>query len=634
MRFKWYVNRMRLMSIKEVFFYRIFQFLNTKFLFRLKIYNYRSKQVEVSQIFNGPEYSREDLEELFKAFEWNNSYHFFETKVDLSSDLCWRKDYKNSIVSPKSYSGNINKQDFEKHGDVKYISELSRLHFLPFLAFRNVVQGRVNSKDVFEVLKKWENDNPFGYSINYTSGIECAIRSVNLIYTHHILNTFNILNTETDLLIKELVDKHYFFLKNHLSLYSSANNHFVGELLGLSVISSYFQGGRISKNNKWQQKFLNKLLSKYNKDGMDDELSMRYHLAVTDHCINGIKFIENSGFKLLDGVIEQLMKVRDFTRHINYFGNDSNFGDNDSSFLINPFFSEDFSYSDSIFESLNIYLSNKRSTQSIDFRNYLIFGRSAYESKRCELDKLNSKAFLDSGYVFLYDNLNQLKLTFDIGSIGDNRLMAHGHSDQLSFTIQKGDCEFLVDPGSFQYHKRNLKWRNYFRDIQAHNCVSINEKSHALNINRMSWAKASNVSILNCSISKELSVIEAKTDAFENQGADYKRKVVFDALNKCITITDHIESNKKCEFKASFYLHFHPDVILKHNESIINGYLPNGKEIKISNTIFCDSKLLKGDLQRPFGWYSEAYDRKRESFSLISEFIVQKELIITTKIFY
>jgi hypothetical protein len=44
--------------------------------------------------------------------------------------------------------------------------------------------------------------------------------------------------------------------------------------------------------------------------------------------------------------------------------------------------------------------------------------------------------------------------------------------------------------------------------------------------------------------------------------------------------------------------------------------------------------LLKGDLQRPFGWYSEAYDRKRESFSLISESIVQKELIITTKIFY
>jgi len=635
MNIRWYLNRLRSMSLKEVVFYRIHQFINTKYIFRLKTQNYRTKKIELNPKFKGPKYSKAHIIKLFKNYNWSYLYSFFDTNVDLKKDLCWRQDYKSKKISNICYSASINKQDYIKHGDVKYISELSRLHFLPFLALKLVADDCDKPYEIYRIIKKWNTDNPLAYSINYTSGIEVAIRSINLIYTHHILNVFNLLYAELDELIKQLVDKHNFFLKNHLSLYSSSNNHLVGELVGLAIISSYFKGGTITRKNIWKDKMLKKLLAKYNDDGMDDELSMRYHLAVTDHFINGLQFAKNSGFQIEKVIFETLMTTKEFSKHINYFGIDSNFGDNDSSFLIYPFFDNLFSYSSSINESLNILLTDRRE-ESIDFRNYLIFGENAFNAQLVSTSRTepNSKAFLDSGYVFFYDNTNKIKLTFDVGSIGDNRLMAHGHSDQLSFTVQKNDQEIIVDPGTYQYHKHKTRWRQYFRGITSHNCISISGKNHALSLNRMSWINGSEVTIEHISITEEISTVRARTNAFNEQGVDYSREIVFNALERKIVVNDVIQSHKNEDIMSSYFLHFHPDILLENEKSEILVKLSNGEKVKLRSTIFEDSNIIRGDMETPFGWYSDTYDKKRESFSLISQCIVKKGLNITTEFFY
>ena len=636
MKIWWYINRIRSMSIKEILFYRTYQFVNTKIIFRLRTLNYKTKKVELNPKFIGPKYSKEQIKNLFVNNQWNNTYSFFDTTVNLEDNLCWRKDYKSNTVSEICYAGNIDKQDFNKHGDVKYISELSRLHFLPFLAFKVVLEDNTNSNLINKIVKTWDEDNPFPFSINYTSGIEVAIRSISLIYTHHILNSFNELNTELDELIKGLIDKNVFYLKNHLSRYSSGNNHLVGELVGLVVISSYFEGHNISHKNKWRKEMLTKLLTKYNNDGMDDELSMRYHLAVTDHFLNGLQFIKNTGSIIENPVIEKLNKTLDFTDHINYFGRDSNFGDNDSSFLINPFFSKEFSYSTSITESLNMLLFNSRRETSVDFRNYLIFGERACRTTKVLSDRLQPKStyFENSGYVFLYDHTHNIKITFDVGPVGDDRLMAHGHSDQLSFTVQKEDMEFIIDPGTYQYHKDKTIWRAYFRGIKSHNCVSINGKNHALSLNRMSWTKPSKVTIKEMNISEDLSVIRAQTNAFRSEGVHYSRELVLNTLERKLTVIDNLQNTTNKEQQSSFYLHFHPDLKIESDASIIDIKLPNGDKVKLENNVFKSSKMIYGRKEKPIGWYSETYDKKRESFSLISELILKKELNITTEIYY
>ena len=635
MKISWYLNRIRSMSIKEILFYRTFQFLNRHLFLRIKLVFFKPSNIFVNPNYKGPNYSNEEIDKLFKLNHWNNEYSFFDTTINLGNTISWRKDYKNGINSEIKFCNKIKKQDFIINGDVKYISELSRLHFLPFLAFKTINDNNLKDKSIYDILKRWEEDNPFMMSINYTSGIEVAIRSVNLTYTYHILNSFNILTEKTGNLIKKLISQNYFFLKNNLSLYSSSNNHLIAELTGLVVISTYFKGKKFSLI-KWKQKLLDKITTKYNGDGIDDELSFRYHLAVSDHFINSLQFIRNIDSKISKSIIQRLIEIQEFTSHINYFDIDSNFGDNDGSFLINPFFDNNFSFSKSILESFNIICNESRKNESVDFRNYLIFGDKLLSVKK-DLNKLffnQSTIFKESGYAFLYDNKKDLKLTFDFGNIGDNKLMAHGHSDQLSLTLQKNNCEILVDPGTYQYHETKSKWRQYFRSIKAHNCISFNGMNHALSLGRMSWTNSSKVTNKSFRFSDKIDKVLGKTDAFINQELDYSREITLDKELSKISIIDKLIYSSKKSGTASFYLHFHPNLNIYHNQNIINIKTQNGDSIKIENPIFKTAKLLKGNMEIPFGWYSDKYDVKQESFSLISEFIVKKDVIITTEIFY
>lgn len=634
MKLEWYKNRIRSMTLRELFFYRVFQLLNSKLIFRIKLVFFKPYILNLNTDFIGPKYSIEKVRILFDLFPWKSQYSFFDTNVNLEKSINWRKDYKNNIISKLKYSGRINKQDFKINGDIKYIAELSRMHFLPFLAFKNAFDNS-NFKSGLSILIKWEKENPFMKSINYTSGIEVAIRSVNLIYTHHILNSFDQLTNEVDKLIKKLVYQNYYFLKNHLSLYSSSNNHLIAELTGLAVISSYFVGRNIA-DKKWKQKLLEKILTKYNKDGMDDELSMRYHLVVSDHFINGLQFIKNSNYKTSLKILNQLNKVLDFTKHVNYYNVDSNFGDNDDSYLINPFFVNKFSYSSSIVDSLNIISNNTKTISKGDFRNYLIFGDDLMKIRKQKESffKRNSSFFKESGYAFLYDNKKKVKLTFDIGNIGDKRLMAHGHSDQLSFTLQKGGYQIFVDPGTFQYHETKSKWRQYFRSIKAHNCISFNDMNHALSLGRMNWTEPSRVIRKGFSFSENKDKVFGEINAFKKKGLDYGRTIMLNKKKGKIIITDKFKYSGDHEGKATFYLHFHPDVTIEHNHNVIVVKLPSGETVKVKNSIFNAAKLIKGEENKPFGWFSDSYDKKQESFSLFTEFIVQKDVIITTEIIY
>ena len=86
-------------------------------------------------------------------------------------------------------------------------------------------------------------------TINWTSGIEVAIRSVNLIYTYINLNDNNIKSN-----IKEIIEESYSYIKSNLSLYSSANNHLIAELTALNIISSVFTSKKIEKDKKrWRK---------------------------------------------------------------------------------------------------------------------------------------------------------------------------------------------------------------------------------------------------------------------------------------------------------------------------------------------------------------------------------------------
>ena len=61
-----------------------------------------------------------------------------------------------------------------------------------------------------------------------------------------------------------------------------------------------------------------------------------------------------------------------------------------------------------------------------------------------------------------FETPDEVRLLVDAGPLGYLSIAAHGHADALSFVLNVGDREILVDPGTYAYHT-DPAWRRYFR---------------------------------------------------------------------------------------------------------------------------------------------------------------------------
>lgn len=629
------------MSLTEVILFRLPQQVQYNFFGRLqKIKKFKASKIKINKYFKQNNYSHSNSLKILNKFNNNTRFSFFKCDLDLTTSINWLKDYKNNKTSKQEYYGNIDRQNFNKIGDIKYIFEPSRFYFLPFLALKATTLNKNQEyiKLIYSTLYGWKKQNPYLLTVHWTSGIEIGIRSINLVYTHMVLNSTRLLNNETDCLIKELIQYNYHFLKHHLSLYSSANNHLVAELSGLVVISNYFNSKEFVKNRaKWNEKLFIEIENQVNSDGVHMELSTHYHAEVTDHFLNALMFIKRGNNEVPKSVERKMKSMFKFLNHVEYENVSTLFGDSDDGFLVNPYFDKDFSIYESLLHSSDIvYKTNYKNSEKIDLRNFLIFGSDVKNCKEDSVVKYNDdEIFLDSGYVFCYDNKAKAKFSMDFGQIGDNISSAHGHSDILHFTLDIKGIQILVDSGTYQYHSKYKSCREYFRGISAHNTISINGLDHAVQNNRMSWINKPKVNLLNYKLSNILSSLEAQTDAFKKENIIHRRKFVFDKENQIIKIIDKLivinEDFKKRKMK--FYLNFSNEVKLKHD---LNKIIVESKDLKliIENALFNLGNIIQAKENDCTGWRSKKYDTKIKGRTFLLKLETSEGIEMETKISY
>jgi len=644
----WYFTRARLMSWPELLFYRPKQLFKKYFLDRCfsrkRIF---PNEISVNSEYKSNYYSHKTIQNIAIQNENLKKYTIFnQVTVNLNKDLSWRKDYKNGVNTPYIFYADINRQNFAIIGDIKYVAELSRLHFLPFLAIEQVSSNKLNSPFLIEKhLAGWVEQNPFLKSIHWTSGIEIAIRSINILYTHNLLNHFGKLTDDTDLIIKKLILYSYNYIKNHLSKYSSANNHLIAELAGLVCISSYFRSEVLDKEQKKWRELLYKELNKQTKeDGVNTELSTRYHAEVLDHFLNSFLFIERSGNNVPLKYKNKLGKMFDFVHHsVGYEKCVMEFSDSDDGYLIYPYFDKDFNLYKSLLGSAYIYLNKKYSNTptEIDFRNYLIFGDTSEKLKQIPSKKntiFKDKIFKQSGYCFFYDNNKRAKVGFDLGEIGDKISAAHGHSDLLHFIFEVSGFQYLVDSGTFQYHSNYKRWRSYFRGISSHNTISIEGEDHAKQNNRMSWINRPGIKLLSYKGDKEKGICSAKHDAFKEKfGVVHKRTLILYKSEHVLLIRDHLFNSSDKDRKGEFYLHFHPDIKdIQTDKNTIKLKKTDYQEIALKNKYFNNARIFKGNREIPLGWYSKSYDKIQPTATLVLPFQIKSKdgIQINTEIRY
>jgi len=121
-------------------------------------------------------------------------------------------------------------------GDVKYVWEFNRLQFLPPIAALARSRGDTKARNYcLSCIESWIDANPPFKGINWASGIELAIRSVNLILTISLIGPDQIPPALKGKL-RAALNAHAIWLARYPSKFSSANNHLISEAAALYIL--------------------------------------------------------------------------------------------------------------------------------------------------------------------------------------------------------------------------------------------------------------------------------------------------------------------------------------------------------------------------------------------------------------
>lgn len=635
---KWFYLRWLSMNHPQEDFYRVRQFIQSfildKFNLTTPYLNSFFWKFDSCSVYNNNSLSQLNFKDNFDF----NEFTIYELNIENVLEIDnWRKDYKNSISSNKLHVSKIYPQDFSKFGDIRYVYSLSRFHHFPFLALKSFVQNDNNlASKLFKQILEWESQNPFLNSINWKSGIEVGIRSVNLIYTRRI---FSLMDQESAnevcSKIDSLLEFHFYFLVNHLSLYSSANNHLLFELLGIFLITSHYNfKGSLKWRNKSYSMLNSELFIQTFQDGFSKEQASHYHAEVLN--IYSLVFAQA---KISNLPIPELSIIRlNSMKHaltVLRRGNSKHLipiGDNDEGQILFPYFDPNFNLYDSLDFDVNLINSNSFSVAGSDFRNFLIWGSFVGDNNEILPNTLKKLDFFkDSGYLFVNDK--NVSVVFDFGSLGFGQLAAHGHSDILQFILYVDDQAFFVDPGTFQYHERFSKLRNYFRGSSAHNTVSISGYDQGKSGGRMLWNIKPNVEFLEYQEGDHYVNCTGSHDGFLKQGLGltHTRKFSYNFENQLINLDDLLLLNKKKTITCNLNFHIHPDINVI-NEGDYFRLVGKKSSVILENDHIRNAKLISGNHQIPLGLYSSSFDSIKDCTVINIPISIDDNISIQTKI--
>ncbi len=650
---QWYVNRLSVMGLPEIT-HRVFSKSKEFYIvsnkknmenYDVSLVNFGKFLLEekdlrsIAKFYNNNSDLKENIIEKANSI-LNHEFSFFNlNKVNIGNDIKWNMDYSSMKSCPTDLYNKLNYRDSHNIGDIKYIWELNRfLHFYPLIEAYTITRDDRYADEIIKQIYNWINNNPYLMGINWTSSLELAIRLISWSYA---INTLNLSGYKIpEIVMLELINsiyQHTHYINNHISAYSSANNHLIGEAAGLCISGCLYNLGAISK--KWRKKGLSILLEELDKqffnDGMNKEQALAYHCFSLDFYILSFLILEKNGHKIPKKAWDKLNKIVNVLMHFtdNNF-NIPNIGDSDDGYVTG--FITDYKKNIlSLFNTGAILFNSPeykyKAKESLDIKNLWYFGAESIDKHNAikpEKPAEKSKLLKESGYyIFNHDNI---KAYFDIGNLGFLSIAAHGHADALSFCLSVNDTEFLIDPGTYAYHSKK-EWRNYFKGTAAHNTVMVDDLNQSEIGGNFLWLKKANIYLEKMLSNNNFEYIRAWHDGYIKQKAKVKhqREILFVKTGYFIIVDRLLTEKDNNKYCLNWHLNENCEV---KTDSSCYKISQNNQTIK--KYIFCTeshkTNIIKGAQNPIYGWVSKSFDIKLPTTTINSFVGSDKNIMFIT----
>lgn len=591
-RLKWYLHRLRMMGLPEVL-YRIRQQIR-KLRWRIMLpllrrpVNLRSKLVSCphgSANGSGPQFwidlsQRGEILRVARPFVGAtvakaekllaHRFTFFGLEDEyFGEQIHWNRDYTTGTVVPMTYSGWIDVRDEKVFGNNKGTWEHNRHNHLVTLARAFYLTGdEKHACEAVAQIEDWIRTNPYLIGPNWTSALECGIRIISWSWVLHLLKGSVHCTDSFRETVLANVWRHCNFIRHNPSLYSSANNHRIGELSGLFVGSTLFPELRDSSG--WQRVAYKALVEEIGKqvcaDGVCKEQAVSYHCFDIDFFLlcgllgerNGMPFPKEY-WDRLERMIEFIAAIMGSGRHV------PQIGDSDDGRAIILSETDDNYYASFLGVGACLFDRSDFKAKAGAFPEKALWlaGPEAYE----KYNRLRSSdgrklpdSFREGGYYVLGCGTtpsDEIKIVFDCGELGYTRIAAHGHADCLSFTLSAFGNEILVDPGTYAYHTM-APWRRYFKGTIAHNTVRIDKTDQSVYAGYFMWTEKARRNLIRWESTGQTDTVVGSHDGYRRlpDPVTHTRELQFTKGSRTLTVRDSMSAQGVHEIELAF--HFAP----------------------------------------------------------------------------
>ena len=315
--------------------------------------------------------------------------------------------------------------------------------------------------------------NPPYTGWNWTSALEAGIRLVQFTWIYALLepqrgataeasrNARARLSTQAE----RIVPAHVRFIWRHQSFGSSANNHLLGELAGLTLAAVAWPTIQraAASLDRLQRRCEQEICAQFNRDGGNREQAFNYQLFSWELCWHVRGALRAAGRALSPEAEARLRRAARFYVDLQVPGDPWDYGDSDGSVVV-PLFADE----RAAIAEWHEWLANPADSGAIDF-----WWRAERVDKEVSAATPPSAHpdivhYAESGHALWRRDGWVVRL--NVSPLGYLKTAAHGHVDALHVSIWHDGVALVVDPGTGAYYGNgNESLRAWLASPGAHN---------------------------------------------------------------------------------------------------------------------------------------------------------------------
>ncbi len=419
-----------------------------------------------------PELLRKSLKRDAERVAAGRLRFFGHLEVQTDTPPKWHRDYLAGIDVPTGESAfSLNHRELHGGAAIKALWEPSRWYGPLRLAQASWLLGnRRSGEHCLEWLEDWVTCNPPYTGWHWTSALESGMRLIAFTWIDAFLTAFEghepgDFAERLAKLRADILPAHAWFTWRHRTFGSSANNHLLGELCGLSVANARWPG--LAKFGPGLTKLGHLLeretLRQFHHDGGNFEQALNYQFFAWEFCWEARQALTAANAlpkPSRDHIDERLSQAARFYREVQVPSAPWDYGDSDDAFVV-PWFADE---SRAAAEWWQWIAGNAGESP------FLHLMRGAFDacmgSDHPKTEQGGWRVFPDTGIAM--NALSHWKARLDFSPLGSGSMAPHGHLDAQHLSLWLKGRAMAIDPGTGDYHGAP-KLRNWLASREAHN---------------------------------------------------------------------------------------------------------------------------------------------------------------------